>query len=39
VPATVDAGGRQSLTVPSGAQRIVIQAVDDAGNLSPQTNL
>ncbi|MCO6003412.1 hypothetical protein NE236_00280 [Actinoallomurus purpureus] len=33
VAATVDAGGRQSLTVPAGAQKIVIQAVDDAGNL------
>jgi hypothetical protein len=34
VPATVDAGGRQSVPVPAGAQKIVIRAVDDAGNLS-----
>ncbi|MEV5750623.1 FG-GAP-like repeat-containing protein [Actinoallomurus sp. NPDC052308] len=33
--ATVGAGGRQSLTVPAGARKVVVQAVDDAGNLGP----
>jgi hypothetical protein len=31
VPATVDAGGAQTITVPAG--QVVVQAVDDAGNL------
>jgi hypothetical protein len=39
VPATVDAGGQQSVPVPAGAQKITIQAVDDAGNLSAPANL
>jgi hypothetical protein len=39
VAATVDAGGRQSVPVPSGAQKITIQAVDDAGNVGAPANL
>jgi hypothetical protein len=39
VPATADAGARQSVPVPAGAQKIAIQAVDDAGNLSPPASL
>ena len=39
VAASVDAGGRQSVPVPSDAQKVTIQAVDDAGNLSAPANL
>ncbi len=39
VAATVDAGATQTLAVPSGAQKVVIQAVDDAGNLGLPTTL
>ncbi len=39
VPATVDAGGRQSVPVPSGALKVTVQAVDDAGNLSAPATL
>jgi hypothetical protein len=36
VPASAPAGQRQQLQVPARAGRIVVQAVDDAGNLSPK---
>jgi hypothetical protein len=39
VPATSDAGGRQTVTVPSDAQQVTIQPVDDAGNLGPRTTV
>jgi hypothetical protein len=39
VQATVNAGDRQSVTVPLGAQKVVIQAVDDQGNLSAAANI
>ncbi len=33
VPATASAGAVETLTVPSGAKNVVVQAIDDAGNL------